>query len=234
MWWTYDFSFEFGLTAAAAAGEICVWTAPATAGSPAVAGKSVFRVKDALNLFGRDRIALFCEILRSARMIRDGGDGSGKVQIQFAVFCVAGNLRLGVVEQILREVVDGVLGDIVACENDCADRNRGHIAVGAVDVGGNDVFGVVVRGGAELFDMLVVQRDEVNILRGGKVGDGSRGSAGDNERSVNLAVLDVVGAVAEGLIGRGDIRLGQAVSAENVDGVEVNAGACCADRGFPA
>ena len=52
-------------------------------------------------------------------MIRDGGDGSGKVQIQFAVFCVAGNLRLGVVEQILREVVDGVLGDIVARENDC-------------------------------------------------------------------------------------------------------------------
>lgn len=106
-------------------------------------------------------------------MIRDGGDGSGKSPDSVRRILRGWKSSASAfVEQILREVVDGVLGDIVACENDCADRNRGHIAVGAVDVGGNDVFGVVVRGGAELFDMLVVQRDEVNILRGGKVGDG--------------------------------------------------------------
>ena len=141
-------------------------------------------------------------------MIRDRGDGGGKVEIQLAVLGVAADQIGGVVEQILREVVDGILRNVVTGQNDRADRNRGHIAVGAVNIGGDDVLGVVVRRCAEAFDVLVVKGDEVHVLGGGEVGDGGRGSAGDDEGRVDLAVFDVVGAVAEGLVGRDDVRSG--------------------------
>ena len=72
--------------------------------------------------------------------------------------------------------------------------------------------------------MLVVKGNEVDVLGGGEVGDGGRGSAGDDEGRIDLTVLDIVGAVAEGLVGRDDVVLGQAVCAEDVDGVEVHAG----------
>lgn len=110
-------------------------------------------------------------------MIRDRGDGGGKVEIQLAVLGVAGDLCLGIIEQVLREVVDRVLGNVVTGQNDRADRNRGHIAVGAVNIGGDDVLGVVVRRCAEAFDVLVVKGDEVHVLGGGEVSDGGRGSA---------------------------------------------------------
>lgn len=55
------------------------------------------------------------------------------------------------------------------------------------------------------------------------------GSAGYDEGRVDLAVLDVVGAVAEGLVGRDDVIFGQAISTEDVDGVEVHAGTGRAD-----
>ena len=162
-------------------------------------------------------------------MIRDRGDGGGKVEIQLAVLGVAGDLCLGIIEQVLREVVDGILRNVVTGQNDRADRNRGHIAVGAVNIGGDDVLGVVVRRCAEAFDVLVVKGNEVDVLGGGEVSDGGRGSAGDDEGRVDLAVLDVVGAVAEGLVGRDDVIFGQAISTEDVDGVEVHAGTGRAD-----
>ncbi len=78
--------------------------------------------------------------------------------------------------------------------------------------------------------MLVIEGDEVDILRGGKVGDGGRGSAGDDERRIDLAVLQGVSAVAEGLIGGLDVIFSQAIYAENVHRVEVYAGTGRADR----
>ena len=128
-------------------------------------------------------------------MIRDRGDGGGKVEIQLAVLGVAGDLCLGIIEQVLREVVDRVLGNVVTGQNDRADRNRGHIAVGAVNIGGDDVLGVVVRRCAEAFDVLVVKGNEVDVLGGGEVSDGGRGSAGDDEGRIDLAVLDALGVV---------------------------------------
>lgn len=78
--------------------------------------------------------------------------------------------------QVLREVVDCVLGNVVTGQDDRADRNRGHIAVGAVNIGGDDVLGIVVRRCAEAFDVLVVKGNEVDVLGGGEVSDGGRGA----------------------------------------------------------
>ena len=77
--------------------------------------------------------------------------------------------------------------------------------------------------------MLIVQADEVDVLGGGQLGDGGGGGAGHDESGVDLAVGQGLGAVAEGLIGGLDVILGQTVGAENVDGVEVHAGAGGAD-----
>ena len=151
------------------------------------------------------------------------------VEVQLAVFCVAGDKTLRIVEDVLHEAVDRVLGDVVARQNDRADCDGGDVAVRVVDVGGDDGLGVVVGRCAERFDVRVVEADEIDVLGGSEIRDGGGGRARDDERGVDLAVLDVVDAVAEGLVGRDDVRLGQAVGAEDVNSVEVHAGATGTD-----
>ena len=78
--------------------------------------------------------------------------------------------------------------------------------------------------------MLVVETDKVDRLARCERRDSRGGRAGDDERRVDLAVLQGLDAVAEGLIGRVDAAVGvDAVSAEHVDGVEVHARAGGAD-----
>ena len=77
--------------------------------------------------------------------------------------------------------------------------------------------------------MAVVEADEVDAAGGGEVGDGRGGRTGDDERGVDLAVLQALGAVAEALVHSGDVRLLEVVGVEHVNGVEVHAGAGCAD-----
>ena len=77
--------------------------------------------------------------------------------------------------------------------------------------------------------MAVVEADKVDAAGGGKVGDGRGGRTGDDERGVDLAVLQALGAVAEALVHGRDVRLLEVVSAEHVNGVEVHARAGCAD-----
>ena len=77
--------------------------------------------------------------------------------------------------------------------------------------------------------MLVVQAHQIDILGAGQLGDGGGGGTGDHEGGVDLAVLQSVSAVAEALIGGVDVLFGQAVSAQDVDGVVVHAGAGVTD-----
>ena len=72
--------------------------------------------------------------------------------------------------------------------------------------------------------MLVIQADQVHALAGREGGNGGGGGAGDDEGRVDLAVLQRFGAVTEGLVGGLDVVFGQAIGAENVDGVEVHTG----------
>ena len=67
--------------------------------------------------------------------------------------------------------------------------------------------------------MLAVQADQVGILGGGQVGHSGGGGTGHDEGGIDLAVLQGVGAVAEGLVGGLDVVLGQPVSAQDVNGV---------------
>ena len=163
-------------------------------------------------------------------MIGDGGDGRAEGGVDLLVLRVAlGQIR-GIVEDVLRERVDRVLGDIVAGEDDGGDSDGDRVGVQTVDIRRDGDLGVVRGCGEQLIDVLVIEGDEVDVLRGGEVGDGGRGRAGDDERRVDLAVLQGVGAVAEGLIGGLDVSLGQAVGAEDVHRVEVHAGTGRADR----
>ena len=78
--------------------------------------------------------------------------------------------------------------------------------------------------------MLVVKAHKIDLTGRGERGDGGGGSAGDDERRLDLAVLQGLDAVAEGLIGRVDVLVGvDAVDAEHVNGVEVHARAGGAD-----
>lgn len=77
--------------------------------------------------------------------------------------------------------------------------------------------------------MAVVEADKVDITGSGEVGDGRGGRTGDDERGVDLAVLQALGAVAEALVHGGDIALLEVIGVEHVNGVEVHAGAGCAD-----
>ena len=72
--------------------------------------------------------------------------------------------------------------------------------------------------------MLVVQRNEIDILGRCKIGDCRCRSACNDEGCIDLAVFQRICTVAEGLIRRVDVRLRQAVSTEHVHGVEIHAG----------
>ena len=77
--------------------------------------------------------------------------------------------------------------------------------------------------------MLLVKAYQIDASGGRKVGDGGGGSAGNDEGSVKLAVLETVGTVAEALVGGLYVVLGQTVGTEHVNGVKVNTGAGSAD-----
>ena len=162
-------------------------------------------------------------------MVGHGGDGGAVVQADLAVLGVAGGQVGGVVEDVGHQGVHGILGHVVAGQQHGAHAHGGHVTVGAVGVGRDGAGGVVGGGGQELGNVLVVQAHQVDGLGGGKVGDGGGGGTGHDEGGVDLAVLQGVGAVAEGLVGGLDVGLGQVIGPQDVDGVEVHAGAGGAD-----
>ena len=128
---------------------------------------------------------------------------------------------------------DGVSGVVI--EIGAADERRLHGDGGAVLVksgvgtGGQNELGVPRAVGKQLFHVFVVKADHVHGLGSGKLGNGRGRSAGAEERRVDLAVLEALGAVAEGLVHGGNIVHRHAVSGEHVERVEVGAAADVAD-----
>ena len=166
-------------------------------------------------------------------MIRHRGDGSAELGGQLAVLGVAADQIGGVVEDVSRQSIDSILRYIVTGQDHSTHSHGGHILVlTVVGTGGDDVLGVVRRGGQQLVDMGVIQRHQISSLGSGQIHDSGGGGAGHDEGGVDLAVLQSVSAVAEGLIGGIDlgelaigIQITDAISAQNVHGVEVHAGA---------
>ena len=148
--------------------------------------------EDLLGL-GRDGEALFREILRSAGVIGNAGDGGGKVERKL-IGLVVGLLQLvNVVEDAGNEVVDILLGNIVTDDDNRADGHGRGILGHVVSRGGNHVLAVVGRCGNQSVNMLVIQADKVNAVGGGERGDRGGGGAGNDEGGVNLAVLQGLG-----------------------------------------
>ena len=132
-------------------------------------------------------------------MIGNAGDGSGKVEGKL-VGLVVGLLQLvNVVENAGDEVVDVLFGDIVTRDDNRTDCHGRGILGHVVGRSGNHVLAVIGRRGDQSVNVLIVQADEVNLLCGSERGNGGGGGAGNDEGGVNLAVLQSLGAVAEGL-----------------------------------
>ena len=135
----------------------------------------------------------------------------------------------GVVEDIGDQLVDGVLGNVVAGENDCADGDGDGVRIKTVNILADGDLGVVRGRGKQLVDVLIIERDKIDVLGRRKVSDCRCRSTRNDEGRVDLAVFQGIRAVAERLIRRVDVRLRQAVSAEHVHGVEIHAGTGRAD-----
>ena len=164
-------------------------------------------------------------------MIRHVGDGGRKVDVQLGLLCVADGVD--VVEDGGYEVVYGSLGNVVAGDDDCRDCDGGHVLGSVVNVLCDGVLLIVGAGSDQIVNVLLVEGDEVDLLAGAEVLNGGGGSACNDECSVDLSVLKAVGRVAEVEVLGLDVILGQAVCAEDVECVEVNARALCADGNGP-
>ena len=67
-------------------------------------------------------------------MIGDGGDGRAEGGVDLLVLRVALGQARGIVEDVLGEGVDRVLGDIVAGEDDGGDSDGDRVGVQTVDI----------------------------------------------------------------------------------------------------
>ena len=161
-------------------------------------------------------------------MIGNGGDGSGKVQIQLSSLAVG---QIGdVLEGAVQEVVHVSLAHVVAGDDNSAHSHSGGVLSQVVGLGGDGVRAVVGGGGDQGVNVLLIQADQGNLTGGGQVGDRNGGSAGNHEGGVDLSVLQGLGGISEGLIGGGDVLLHvQAIDAQNVNRVVEHAGAGSAD-----
>ena len=130
----------------------------------------------------------------------------------------------------LDDGVSGVVVKIGAADERSLHGDGGAVLVKpGVGTGGQNELGVPRAGSEQLFHVRVVKADHVHGLGGGELGNGRGRSAGAEERGVDLAVLEALGAVTEGLVHGGNIVDGHVVGGEHIDGVEVRAAADVAD-----
>ena len=143
-------------------------------------------------------------------MIGDGGNGSAELGADLRVLGVGVGETGGVVEDIGDQLVDDVLGNVVAGENDCADGDGDGVRIKTVNILADGDLGVVRGRGKQLVDVLIIERDKIDVLGRRKVSDCRCRSTRNDEGRVDLAVFQGIRAVAEGLVRRVDILLRQA------------------------
>ena len=83
-------------------------------------------------------------------MIGDGGNGSAELGADLRVLGVGVGETGGVVEDIGDQLVDGVLGNVVAGENDCADGDGDGVRIKTVNILADGDLGVVREEGSSL------------------------------------------------------------------------------------
>ena len=164
-----------------------------------------------------------------------GHAGGGVVQAQLCALAVfLGNVG-GVVEDGLGQVVDILLRGGGGDDQGCLNGDGGHIRIlSGVGPGGDDIGGIEGAGGHHGIGHIAVQGDQVGIVGGAQLGNCRSGSTGDHKRGIDLAVLQRIGGVGEAQVLGLDVILGEPCGGEHVNGVEVNAGAGCANGNGPA
>ena len=130
-----------------------------------------------------------------------------------------------VVEHGLDELINDILAQLFGGNESSLDSDAGDVGiltgVGAGSQVVTDQERICLLDGGEL---IVAQGDEVEGVGGGIVDDSGRGSTGDSEGGVDLAVLELVNAILEGAVHRIDVVLGQTRSAEHLPGVDLGTG----------
>ena len=130
-----------------------------------------------------------------------------------------------VVEHGLHELINDIFAQLFGGNESSLDSDAGDVGiltgVGAGSQIVTDQERICLLDGGEL---IVAQGDEVEGVGGGIVDDSGRGSTGDSEGGVDLAVLELVDAILEGAVHRIDVVLGQTRSAENLPGVDLGTG----------
>ena len=124
-------------------------------------------------------------------------------------------------DELINDILAQILGSNESSLNGDADDIAGHAGIGGGGQVVTDQERIGLLNGGELF---VSEGDEVEGVGGGVVDDSGRGSTGDGEGGIDLAVLELVNAILEGAVHRIDVVLGQTRSAEHLPGVDLGTG----------
>ena len=156
--------------------------------------------------------------------------GGGVLHVQLSALGVHLGDGVDVLEDGGDDGISLVLGHVLVGDDGGLHAHGGDVLVDAlIGAGGDDALGVGAGDLLQLGDVLLVQADQVAALGGGQVDHGGGGSAGDDERGVDLAVLQGLGGIAKAEVLGIDVGLGHVIGGEEVHGVEVHAGALGAD-----
>ena len=135
-----------------------------------------------------------------------------------------------VVEDSSSNCISLLLGSIRGNDHGRLDGNCGHILILAlVGASGDRQRGVVRAACQDLLADLAVDRNEVSVIGGRKLSDRRSRSACNDERCVDLAVLEAFRGIREAQVLGLDGVFAEACRSQDVDRVEVNAGARSAD-----
>ena len=135
-----------------------------------------------------------------------------------------------VLEHSLGQLIDGLLAQVLGGDQHSLHGHAGDLVVHALIGAGGQVLldqeGIVL---GQVVHGLLGQRHHGEVhAAGGQLGDGHGGGAGHGEGGVDLAVLQLLGGVAEGAVGDVDVVIGHAVGLQDLTGVELGAGAAVA------
>ena len=129
----------------------------------------------------------------------DGSTSGGSLGIEEAELGVAFGQSVLVVEHGLDELINDIFAQLFGGNESSLDSDAGDVGiltgVGAGSQVVTDQERICLLDGGEL---IVAQGDEVEGVGGGIVDDSGRGSTGDSEGGVDLAVLELVNAILEG------------------------------------
>ena len=146
-------------------------------------------------------------------------------------------LRVGIDQLILAlkerlgELIDDLLAQIGGGGNNCSNGHRtdvlGDAAIGA---GRNIVLKQERILLIEPVDLILIERDHAELVRGGQLDKARGGRARDGEACRRFAVLDAFRGEGERAVDRINVVKGHAIGLENLAGVDLGAGADVANH----